>query len=130
MTLVTVVPWVAGGALVTGLLLLTLRDGRAAAIPWTLPAGLSAAFLAWSLLAVGVEGPLGFWTEHTRNIWGNQIWCDLLLAAGSAWVLVLPRARAVGMAPLPWLLLVFGTGSIGLLAMLARLFQLEARRPA
>ena len=130
MSLVAVLPWLAGAALAAGLLVLTLRGDGAAALPWTLPAGLAVAFLAWSVVAASVEGPLGFWPEHTRNLWGNQIWFDLLLAAGTAWVLVLPRARAVGMVPLPWLLLAMGTGSIGLLAMLARLFQLEARRGA
>jgi hypothetical protein len=96
-------------------------------LPWQIPALASAAFLGFSVYAGLSEGPLGFWVEHTRNLWGNQIWLDLLLAASVGWALMLPRARAVGMRPLPWLAVVALLGSIGFLAMLARLFQLEQR---
>jgi hypothetical protein len=37
----------------------------------------------------------------------------------------MPRARALGMRPLPWLLLVVCTGSIGLCAMFARVLYLQ-----
>jgi hypothetical protein len=130
MTLVAVLPWIAGLGLVATLVAVTRRDGPVPGDAWRVPAGACAAFLAWSLAAVAVEGPLGFWAEHTRSLWGNQIWFDLLLAAGTAWCLLLPRARAVGMTPWPWLVLVLCTGSIGLMAALARLLWLEARRPA
>jgi hypothetical protein len=94
---------------------------------WRAAAGLSLLFLAFSLGAVVSEGPFGFWTEHTRNLWGQQIWFDLLLAAGTAWAALLPQARALGMRPWLWLLAVVCTGSIGLLAMLARLLYLRER---
>ena len=94
---------------------------------WRFAAALSLGFLAFSLWAVAREGPLGFWTEHTRNLWGQQIWFDLLLAAGTAWAALLPQARAAGMRPALWLLAVVCTGSIGLLAMLARLLYLRER---
>lgn len=70
---------------------------------------------------------LGFWTEHTRNLWGNQIWFDLLLATGIGWFLVMPEAKSLGIRPLPWLLLIACTGSIGFLAMIARLLYLRER---
>jgi hypothetical protein len=73
------------------------------------------------------EGPLGFRAEHTGNLWGQQIWFDLLLAAGTAWAALLPQLRAQGMRPAPWLLAVVCTGSIGLLAMVARLLHLRER---
>ncbi|MBN8493806.1 MAG: hypothetical protein J0M00_20545, partial [Burkholderiales bacterium] len=88
---------------------------------------LSLLFLAFSLWAVWREGPVGFWAEHTRNLWGQQIWFDLLLAAGTAWAALLPQARAAGMRPGFWLLAVVCSGSIGLLAMLARLLYLRER---
>lgn len=94
---------------------------------WTVPAAFSALFLAWSLFTLGSEGLAGVWVEHTRNAWGNQIWFDLLLAIGTAWALLLPRARAVGMRPWPWLVLILCTGCIGLLAMMARCLFLEER---
>jgi hypothetical protein len=81
----------------------------------------------WSLHAVSSEGLAGVWHEHTRNAWGNQIWFDLLLAIGTAWALLVPRAKAVGMHLFPWLALIVGTGCIGLLAMLARCLFLERR---
>lgn len=130
MTLVTVLPWIAGFGLVVGLAALTARDGALPREAWRVPAGLSLLFLLWSLAAAIVEGPLGFWPEHVRNMWGNQIWFDLLLAAGVAYALLLPRARAVGMQPWLWLVLVVCSGSIGLLAAVARLLYLESRRPA
>ena len=43
---------------------------------------------------------------------------------------IAPRARAAGMNVLPWTLLVGCTASIGLLAMVARLFWLERRARA
>lgn len=98
---------------------------------WLLPVSLSLAFLLFSLTAVITEGGLGFWSEHTRNLWGNQIWFDLLLAVSIGWFLIVPQARQVGMRLIPWLVLIICTGSIGFLAMLARLLYLQgqAERP-
>lgn len=125
-----VLPWIAGFGLVGAMVIMA-----ADAVPfrwrgWAPPAVLAAAFLAFSAIAAAVEGPLGFWPEHTRNLWGNQIWFDLLLAAGCCWALILPRARRVGMQPWPWLVLILCTGSIGLLLTVARLLFLEAGRSA
>jgi hypothetical protein len=100
---------------------------RLGARAWLIPAALSLLFLILSVDVVVKAGPLGFWTEHLRGPWGAQIWCDLLLAAGTAVALLLPRARAVGMRPVPWMLAVLASGSIGLLAMTARCLFLEAR---
>lgn len=94
---------------------------------WLLPAGLSALFLGFSAIAVAREGPLGFWAHHIDGFWGNQIWFDLLLAAGMMFFLVAPRARAAGMALTPWFILVICTGSIGMLALVARVLYLEER---
>lgn len=94
---------------------------------WMFPAALSALFLAYSAIAILNEGPLGFWTEHTRNLWGNQIWFDLLLAIGVGWTLIVGPARALGMKLIPWLFLILCTGSIGVLAMVARFLYLRAR---
>lgn len=100
---------------------------RAGRPTWLLPAALSALFLAWSVWTISQQGLAAVWTEHTRNAWGNQIWFDLLMAIGLGLALLLPRARAAGMKPLPWLLLVAATGSVGLFAMMARCLFLEAR---
>jgi hypothetical protein len=92
---------------------------------WLFPAALSLAFLLFSLQAVIAEGPFGFWIEHTRNRWGNQIWFDLLLAIGIGWFLVVPHAKALGMRLVPWLVLIVCTGTIGFLAMIARVLYLR-----
>jgi hypothetical protein len=102
-------------------------DGVRTKNSWLFPAVASFAFLLFSLHSITAEGMLGFWTEHTRNLWGNQIWIDLLSAVGIAWFLVVPQAKALGMRPLPWLVLIACTGCIGFLAMTARLLYLRDR---
>jgi hypothetical protein len=94
---------------------------------WLFPAAASGLYLLFSLHTVAVEGVFGFWTEHTRNLWGNQIWLDLLLAIGIGWFFVVPQAKALGMRVVPWLVLIVCTGCIGFLAMAARLLYLRAR---
>ncbi|MEY4056689.1 MAG: hypothetical protein RL519_2024 [Pseudomonadota bacterium] len=96
---------------------------------WRFAAAVCALFTGWSLYTIAAEGPFGFWPNHSQNAWGNQVWLDLLIAIGIGWALLLPRARAVGMRPLPWLALIVCSGCIGLTAMLARCRYLEARRP-
>jgi hypothetical protein len=121
-------PWLAAALFLVLTVALALGVGSAWRARWIVPALLSAAFAAFSVLAVLREGPLGFWPEHTRNLWGNQIWFDLLLAVGVALAWLLPKARALGMRPLPWLLLVVCTGSIGLCAMFARVLYLQEEK--
>jgi hypothetical protein len=128
--MVAITPWIAGAAFVAYCVSVALSDGGRRPNAWLLPAALSVAFLAYSLWAIAVEGPLGFWTEHTRNLWGNQIWFDLLLAVAIGWTFVAPQARALGMRLVPWLLLVVGTGCVGFTAMTARLLYLQERRAA
>ncbi len=92
---------------------------------WRLPALVSLMFLAYSGFTVYQEGPTGFWVEHTRNFWGNQIWFDLLLFASAALFFMVPRAKKLGMNLFFWIPLAIATGSIGLMAMLARIFYLS-----
>jgi hypothetical protein len=102
---------------------ITLRGG--APPVWLVPAGMSAVFAGWSAYAVVNGGPFGFWSIHTASPWGAQVWMDLLLMAGVAWYALQSRLRAHGINPWPWLALVAATGSIGMLAMLARLLHAE-----
>lgn len=131
MTMVDVLPWIAGGVVALGAAIYAMRrERKLSQNAWVVAATVSVLFCVWTVYAVIVEGPTGFWPEHTRNLWGNQIWFDLLLAVGIGWVLIVPRAKAVGMRPLVWLIFVLGTGCIGFTAMLARLLYLEARAVA
>jgi hypothetical protein len=89
---------------------------------------LSAAFAAYTALTIAREGVMTVIVNHTFNLWGVQVWWDLLSAVTIAMVLVAPRAKAAGMNLLPWTLFVLATASIGLFALAARLFWLEQRK--
>lgn len=91
-----------------------------------LAAILSASFAGFTAITIATEGVFPVILNHTANLWGVQVWWDLLFSLGIAFVLILPRARAQGMNLPLWMILVLATASIGLLAMCARLFWLEA----
>jgi TRAP-type uncharacterized transport system fused permease subunit len=92
---------------------------------WRLPAAISLLFLLFSLLAIATEDLTRFWIDHMRDLWGNQIWLDLLLAVSIGWFLVVPQAKVLKMPLLPWLFLISCTGCIGFLAMIARVLYLR-----
>lgn len=115
------------GAIGLTLLLLSGLPQRGLAPPWWVLAAMATMFLAFSVGVVVAEGPFGVVAEHTRTFWSTQIWFDLLLAACTGWFAWLPRARAVGMRLPLWAILIVATGSIGLLAMSARIVFLEQR---
>ena len=96
------------------------RTGSAA-----LAAALAAGFGALTAVTIWSEGVWLVVENHTLNLWGIQVWYDLLFSVSIALFFVLPRARAAGMNVLPWIVFVALTASIGLLAMVARLFWLE-----
>jgi hypothetical protein len=97
---------------------------------WMAPAAIALAFFVFSGWTIASEGLLGFWRNHNSNLWGNQVWTDLLMAIGAAFYLITPRARAAGMNLWLWFFLIVCTGSIALYGMLARLLLLEERRRA
>lgn len=123
-----VLPWIAGG-LVAIYLLTTANQDIATKISWKVPALASCAFLLWSLVAVVLEGPFGFWPVHIGSLWNNQVWFDLLLAVSIGWTAMLPAARSLGMRLLPWAIITLLTGCIGLTAMAARLLWLREKHP-
>lgn len=88
-------------------------------------AALSAGFGAFTAVTIAKEGVLPVWTNHTSNLWGVQVWWDLLLALGIAAFFIVPRARAQNMNLVLWFIFIVATASIGMLAMIARLFWLE-----
>lgn len=128
MPLTTVIPVVAGLATVVALPAIAALDLSRWRGAWTVPAAALLPFLALSVAAVVAEGPFGFWTEHVRTLWGNQVWVDLLLAASIGFAALVPHARALRMRPVRWCVLVLCTGSIGLLAMAARILFLRDRQ--
>ena len=90
-----------------------------------LAAILSAGFAGFTAITIATEGVFPVILNHTSNLWGVQVWWDLLFSLGIAYVLILPRARAQGMNLPMWTVLILATASIALLAMCARLFWLE-----
>jgi hypothetical protein len=93
-----------------------------------LAGALSAGFAAFTAVTIAAEGVLPLALNHTSNLWGVQVWYDLLFSLSVAVFLILPRARAAGMNIPLWIVLIVATASIGLLAMCARLFWLEQHR--
>ena len=88
---------------------------------------LCAIFAGYTAIQIMREGVVMFFTNHTANLTGLQVWWDLALSVVIALFFIVPRARAVGMNVWLWVLLVAPIASIGLLAMCARLFWLENR---
>ena len=91
----------------------------------SIAAALCGMFSAYTAVQLYFEGPMMFFTNHSGNMTGIQVWWDLVMCVLIAFFFIAPRARAVGMNIIPWALLVGTTASIGLLAMCARLFWLE-----
>lgn len=91
-----------------------------------LAGALSAGFAAFTAVTIATEGVIPVILNHTSNLWGVQVWYDLLFSLSVATFLILPRARAQGMSVPLWVAFIVLTASIGLLAMAARLFWLEA----
>lgn len=104
---------------------LALRMSDTVTVPWHVPALASVAFGVFTVWVILQEGLFGFWPNHSQDGWGNQVWIDLLSAVVISMVFLVPKARAVGMRVLPWVLFVATTASIGLFAMLARVMYLE-----
>jgi len=121
----------AGGGLVCAVVAIMAAALRPGATGAPLLAGaLAAGFAAFTAVTIATEGLFPVILNHTTNLWGVQVWWDLLFALGIATFLVLPRARAAGMTVWPWIALILATASIGLLAMCARLFWLERQAAA
>ena len=93
-----------------------------------LAAVLSAGFGAYTAVQIAHEGVVMFFTNHSANLTGLQVWWDLVMCVVIALFFIAPRARTVGMNMPLWTLFAACTASIGLLAMCARLFWLENQR--
>lgn len=128
MSLLTLLPILALVPVLVVTLTALIRGKSVFKHAWIIAAVFCVAFTGWSLAAVVAEGPVGFWPVHTQTLWGNQVWFDLLMALTMGWVLILPRARRMGMNSPLWLLFILCSGSIGFSAMLARMLFLEQKK--
>ena len=84
----------------------------------------------FSAVTIATEGVFPVVLNHTSNLWGVQVWWDLLFSLSIAYFLILPRAKAQGMNLTLWTVFILATASIGLLAMCSRLFWLEGQSKA
>ena len=91
---------------------------------------LAAGFGAFTGATIMFEGVTPVLENHTSNLWGVQVWWDLVFSLAIALFFIVPRARKVGMNMPLWALFVASTASIGLFAMIARLFWLEGQAKA
>jgi len=112
------------------MLLVTQTKERLSWPAWLVPAVVVVPFAAWTGLAIAEAGLFGFWPMLTTSPWGLQVWFDRLLSVTAGFFLIQSRAREAGMKSEVWVLVVIVTGSIGLLAMLARTVYLERRTAA
>lgn len=113
-----------GAALVAPIMIaIAIRDQRIGS--YGLATLVSLAFGLFTVFTIAREGLVQVISNHSLNFWGTQVWYDLIIAVSIALFFIAPRARAVGMNIWPWAVFVALTASIGLLAMIARLFWLE-----
>lgn len=122
-----ILPPLAYAAAAVVILMCALGRDAAQALRWGLPAAAGALLILFSLWTVAEEGLIQFWMNHTTTLAGVQVWFDLVIAVAISFVLIAPRARAVGMPLLPWAIAVIATASIALLPMLAWLLWREGR---
>lgn len=127
MTLTSIMPLISAGLFVIITIAIIGKSGTSREKAWVFPAVLSALFAGFSIWAVLAEGPLGFWPNHIQNLWGNQVWFDLLIAIGIGFYLLAPKAKTLGMRLPIWLLFICCSGCIGLLAMLSRYLYLQEK---
>ncbi len=85
----------------------------------------AAGFAAFTAVQIWNDGIMMFWTNHSANLTGIQVWWDLVFCVMIALFFIAPRAHKVNMNVPVWALFVATTASIGLFAMIARLFWLE-----
>jgi len=115
------------GAVLIGPIMLSIaiRDKRVGSS--LLAATLSGLFALFTVFTIAREGIEQVVFNHNLNFWGTQVWYDLIIATSIALFFIAPRARAANMNIWPWAIFVALTASIGLLAMIARLFWLEKK---
>lgn len=105
----------------------SFTTGRNMAHSWAFWAFYAVAYAAFTTFAIAADGALTFWTNHSSNWIGNQVWIDLVIAIAIGWILILPEARSRDMNIPFWLVFVVLTATIGFGAMFARLLYLRAQ---
>jgi len=97
------------------MLLVTQTKERVSWSAWLVPALTVPVFAVWTGIVIARERLFGFNEIISGSLWGLQLWFDRLLSV------------TAGIKSDVWIIFVIVTGSIGLLAMLARTVYLERR---
>jgi hypothetical protein len=92
---------------------------------WILPALYSLGFFVYSIGVVINHGLYAVVEEFLGGGWHSQIGIDLFACAIAALVLGSTRAQRLGVRMWPWVVFTFATGSVGLMAFVARVLYLE-----
>ena len=66
-----------------------------------LAAAVAGGFAAYSGVTIWAEGLMPVLANHTSNLWGVQVWWDLLFSLTIALFLIAPRARATASRAAP-----------------------------
>ena len=130
MTLVQIIPIIAFLSVVAIALAITYSNLAKSAGFWKFWAVYAVGYGAFSICAIAEDGLMMFYTNHSQNLVGNQVWIDLVFAVAIGWLLILPEARTRGMNVTLWLVFVIATATIGFGAMVARLLYLRAKDEA
>lgn len=77
-------------------------------------------FTVYSLIVAATHGLDGLIAVHAQGGWAYQILIDLVIAAGSFWIVGIPDARARGIRVWPYVALTPLLGSIAILAYFVR----------
>lgn len=118
------------GVAVIGPVILYLAFVREPKGSAAIAAALSGAFAAFTAVTIATEGVTPVIANHASNLWGVQVWYDLLISVSIALLFVIPRARKAKMNVPLWVVAVGLSASIALLAMVARLLWLERQDAA
>ncbi len=73
------------------------------------------AFLALTVMAVMQHGYSGIFTQQFQSYGGAQVLIDLVIALSLFLIWMWNDAKTAGRNPLPWVVLILATGSIGAL---------------
>jgi hypothetical protein len=95
---------------------------------WIFPALYSLGFFIYSMGVVLRYGLSALVAEFLGGGWHSQIGIDVFACAIAALVLGSTRAQRLGVRMWPWVVFTFATGSVGLMAFVARLLYLEGAR--
>lgn len=127
MSLVQIIPIVGIITVFALILAVTFTDLAKAKGFWLFWLVYAIAYGLFSIWAISEDGLMMFWTNHSTNLVGNQVWIDLIVAVLIGWMLILPEARSRNMNVTFWMVFIMATATIGFGAMIGRVLYLRSQ---